>query len=169
MRASWLLASFRYFGDETATHSRQCTDLLLKSKSKHQNTPFTTPPPCPLPPPNRYRLARKIVCKLFFNYQKPILIYLAVSLLKYTTCYLLQSVKAPVSPRVRARHTPNFATSAAKLVCRASRKGRSTWPELEPRPISNLELGFKAVLNFSPSPKVVILPLDLSVLPHYLS
>jgi len=34
----------------------------------------------------------------------------------------------------------NFATSAAKLVCRASRKGCSTWPGLEPRPISNSEL-----------------------------
>ena len=59
-------------------------------------------------------------------------------------------------PRVRARHTPNFATSAAKLVCRASRKGCSTWPGLEPRPTSNLELDFEAILNFSPSPKVVI-------------
>jgi hypothetical protein len=59
-------------------------------------------------------------------------------------------------PCVRARHTPNFATSAAKLVCRASRKGCSTWPGLEPRPTSNLELDFEAILNFSPLPKVVI-------------
>jgi len=47
-----------------------------------------------------------------------------------------------VPPPVRAQHhTPNFASSAAKLVCRASRKQCSTWPGLEPRPTSNSELG----------------------------
>jgi hypothetical protein len=47
-----------------------------------------------------------------------------------------------VPPPVRAQHhMPNFATSAAKLVCRASRKRCSTWPGLEPRPTSNSELG----------------------------
>jgi hypothetical protein len=50
---------------------------------------------------------------------------------------------------VCARHTPNFATSAAKLVYRASRKGCSTWPGLKPRPTSNSELRFEAVLNSS--------------------
>jgi hypothetical protein len=45
-------------------------------------------------------------------------------------------------PPVRAQHhMPNFATSATKLVCRASRKRCSTWPVLEPRPTSNSELG----------------------------
>jgi len=44
------------------------------------------------------------------------------------------------SQRGEADRIPNFATSAAKLVCRASRKGFSTWPGLEPRPTSNSEL-----------------------------
>jgi len=39
-------------------------------------------------------------------------------------------------PFVCARDTPNFATSAAKLVCRA-RKGCSRWPGLELRPTSH--------------------------------
>ena len=60
-------------------------------------------------------------------------------------------------------HTPNFATSAAKLVSRASRKGCSTWPGLEPRPTSNSELDFEAILNFFPLLKVVISVLDRSV------
>jgi hypothetical protein len=34
-------------------------------------------------------------------------------------------------PPVCARYIPNFTTPAAKLVCRAGRKGRSTWPGLE--------------------------------------
>ena len=63
----------------------------------------------------------------------------------------LQPVTPPVfPPPVCARDTPNFAMSAA------SRKGCSTWPGLEPRPTSNSELDFEAILNFSPSPKVVI-------------
>jgi len=66
-------------------------------------------------------------------------------------------------PKVRARHTPNFATSAGKLVCRASRKGCSTWPGLEPRPTSTWKLEFEAILNFSPSPKVVISASDHGV------
>jgi hypothetical protein len=66
-------------------------------------------------------------------------------------------------PKVCARHTPNFATSAAKLVCRASRKGYSTWPGLEPRPTSTWKLEFEAILNFSPSPKVVISASDRGV------
>jgi hypothetical protein len=74
-----------------------------------------------------------------------------------------------VSPPICARDTPNFTSSAAKLVYRASKKGYSTWPGLEPRPISNSELGFKAILNFSLLLKVVILPLDLGVLPYCLS
>ena len=39
------------------------------------------------------------------------------------------------------------------------------WPELEPRPTSirSLELNFEAILNFSPSPKVVISVLDRGV------
>jgi hypothetical protein len=57
---------------------------------------------------------------------------------------------------VRARYTPNFATSAAKLVCRASRKGCSAWPGFEPWPTSHWKLEFEAILNFSPSPKIVI-------------
>jgi len=68
-----------------------------------------------------------------------------------------------VPPRVHARHTPNFATSAAKLICRASRKGCSTWPGLKPRPTSNSELGFEAILNFSLLPKVVIFAPDRGV------
>ena len=67
-------------------------------------------------------------------------------------------------PPVCARDTPNFATSAAKLVCRASRKGRSAWPGLEPQPTSNLELDFEAILNFSPLLKFVIFVLDHSVI-----
>ena len=64
---------------------------------------------------------------------------------------------------MRATHTPNFATSAAKLVCRASRKRCSTWLGLKPRPTSNSKLNFEAILNFSPSPKVVISVLDRSI------
>ena len=42
-----------------------------------------------------------------------------------------------VPPPACARSTtPNLATSAAKLVCKASRKGCSTWPGLEPWPNS---------------------------------
>jgi len=59
---------------------------------------------------------------------------------------------------MRAAHTPNFATSV----------GCSMWPGLEPRPTSNSELGFEAVLNSSLSPKVVMLPPDLGVLPYCL-
>ena len=50
---------------------------------------------------------------------------------------------------MRAQHTPNFATSVAKLVCGASRKGCSAWPGLKPRPTSNSELRFEAVMNSS--------------------
>ena len=49
----------------------------------------TTPPLCPLLPPNCCRLIKKIECKLFFNYWKPILINLAVYLPEYTVCRLL--------------------------------------------------------------------------------
>ena len=59
-------------------------------------------------------------------------------------------------PPICARDTPNFATSTAKLVCRASRKGRSVWLGLEPQPTLNSELDFKAILNFSPLLKFVI-------------
>ena len=54
----------------------------------------------------------------------------------------VQSVQPPVSPPpyIRAAHAPNFATSIAKLVYKASRKGCSTWPGLKPRPTLNLEL-----------------------------
>jgi len=68
----------------------------------------------------------------------------------------IQPVTPPVSPpRVRARHTPNFATSAAKLVCRASRNGVVRGQGLSH---GHIELGarFEAILNFSPSLKVVI-------------
>jgi hypothetical protein len=41
-----------------------------------------------------------------------------------------------VPPCMCARYTPNFATSAARLVCKASRNGCSTWLGLEPRPNS---------------------------------
>ena len=69
----------------------------------------------------------------------------------------------PFNLLLRVTRTPNFTTSAAKLVCRASRKGCSTWPGLKPRPTSNSELDFEAILNFSPSPKVVISVLDRGV------
>ena len=57
-----------------ATQTRQ-PPIRDSARTSYQNqnqnikiNSFTTPPPCPLPPPNRYYLARKIVCKLFFNY-----------------------------------------------------------------------------------------------------
>ena len=52
------------------------------------------------------------------------------------------SASLPRDPgyRVRTTHTPNLATSAAKLVCRAGGKGCSTWPGLEPLPHRILKL-----------------------------
>ena len=46
----------------------------------------------------------------------------------------------------------------------SQQEGVQYWPGLKPRPTSNLELGFKAILIFSPSPKVVISILDRSVI-----
>ena len=60
-----------------------------KIKIKTSKYSSTTSPLCPLLPPNCCRLAKKIECKLFFNYWKPILINLAVYLPKYTVYYLL--------------------------------------------------------------------------------
>jgi len=81
---------------------------------------------------------------------------------------IVQGIRHLVSPTppVYAQHTPNFATSAAKLVCRASRKGCSTWSELELRPprIRGSELDFKAILNSFPFLKVVISILDYSII-----
>ena len=76
-----------------------------------------------------------------------ILSYLSKSLYYYLLIGI-QLVPASVSPAPpppprggAQHHIPNFATSAAKLVCRASRERCSTWPGLEPRPTSNSKLG----------------------------
>ena len=50
---------------------------------------------------------------------------------KKTVYCFIQPVTASLPP-LYIRDIPNFATSAAKLVYRASRKGCSTWLGLEP-------------------------------------
>ena len=76
-----------------------------KIKIKTSKYCFTILPLCPLLPPNCCRLIKKIECKLFFNYWRPILINLPVCLPKYTVYYLFLFTIVAIATNVLATQT----------------------------------------------------------------
>ena len=73
-----------------------------------------------------------------------LLYYQGIFVARFTSRYSLYELRCP-PPTPCAHNTPQFATSAAKLVYRASRKRCSMWPGLEPRP--TLNSGLSSILK----------------------
>ena len=82
-----------------------------KIKIKILKYSSTIPPLCLLLPLNCCRLTKKIKCKLFFNYWKPILINLAVCLPKYTVYYPLLFTIVAIAANWAKSITKSFKSS----------------------------------------------------------